>query len=476
MNGIVNHIAPLLMSQFLRALLLAAGWFLAANLCAADRQSGLPDAPPPAQVAIQERVGKGTLTEIKRKTEFPIAAFEVTFTHTNKTWTFSVDAEGKLLRQQIVAGDLPAEVRPSFKKVAGTGKIQKIERVLGSDGPTYEVELTRSGRPGGFALAQDGALLSKLVELKDAPAAARKTIQATADGAEIKSIHRIYTDGEQDYRVQVPVDGRTRTFNVESDGNLFSLQVFEMELPAPVQRTLRSQLGTARLGDIYKVFSGDEHTYHAEFARGTKSRSLHIDSDGKLTHLQIELLEAPAPVGRMVREILGEGEVDEVFMNLVERKRTYEIAKRQNGREQTMSISATGKLLECDLDIPWEQLPAAVRMTVETKLPGQISTGSTKMLKDGSIRFLVAFGQKEKQRLLILDQNGAFIREVQTIALTEASPEVQAAVKKQVGKGKLVNLLRLTVDGAVVFEVELLKGGKREVFTLSAAGEPMFLR
>lgn len=460
------------MISFARFLLPAVCWTLSlAAGAAAELKVELTDLPPPAQTAVKQLAGKGKIVELSRSSGGDSTAFNVKFTRDNRSRTFSVDAEGTLLRRQFFFAELPVPVQKAMKQHVGTGKTGKVEKVFADGSAIFEVEFSRSGRTGEFTLSEDGALLSRLVLLKEAPAAAQKTILAVAGKAVIDSIYRTYEDGEIFYRVNLTTGGKPRDFHVAADGSLVNVQVFMAELPVPVQQSVRAELGALKPGDIYRTHEEEGIAFVVEFTRNGKPRSLTVNPDGRLANLQVEFAETPAPVQQAVREQLGNEEPDEVFKTFTDGGVVYDVAASRDGRRQTLTATAEGKLREYSLEVAGDSLPAAVKQTVQQKLPGQPPEAVTRHLAEGEVYYEVVFVRNGKPLTLTVSDEGELLSEDEELPLGAVAADIQRTVKQLVGKGRLETLHRVTADTEVTYDVNLLKDGRRQRFSLDAMGK-----
>ena len=273
--------------------------------------------------------------------------------------------------------------------------------------------------------------------------------------------------------MELTKNGSIRDFNVASDGTLVNVQVFIQEIPGAVQKTIREQSAGGKLGDIYKTYDDDEFTFVAEFVKNAKSRSLTVGPDGKLQNLQIDLTEAPEAIQKVVREQLGAGAVDEVYKIFSGSETAYEVESTKDERKQSLSIKPDGTLTAYEIEVVLESVSPAVQKIIKERVEGNEIETFKKNLEDGDVFFEAVSTKGGKRYAVSVGEDGEFISEEIDVALKELPAEAQQAVKQRLGKGKIASLRKVTEDGPPTYDVEMIKDGKRQIFTIGTDGKPV---
>ena len=92
------------------------------------------------------------------------------------------------------------------------------------------------------------------LQLKDLPAAVQKTVKDNLKGGEIKNIGKEKEDGVEQYEVESLLDGKSRDFNVDAQGNLLLVEVATTidAIPAAARsltRAMRARNGSRSTAD-----------------------------------------------------------------------------------------------------------------------------------------------------------------------------------------------------------------------------------
>src|SRR5260370_39113629 len=92
----------------------------------------------------------------------------------------------------------------------------------------------------------------KSLQLKDLPAAVKKSVQDNLMGGEIKNIGKEKEDGVEQYEVESVMNGKPRDFNVDTKGNLLLVEVATTidAIPAPAKATILKKVADGKLGVV----------------------------------------------------------------------------------------------------------------------------------------------------------------------------------------------------------------------------------
>jgi len=110
---------------------------------------------------------------------------------------------------------------------------------------------------------------TKTVSLADLPVAAQNAVKAQAGAEKVGDIEREDDDGDVTFTVEVIVDGKSRTFSVNADGVLVSMEIALEEMPVAVLKTIHAQIGQGKLESVEKTFGHGQVAYDVEMVNET---------------------------------------------------------------------------------------------------------------------------------------------------------------------------------------------------------------
>jgi uncharacterized membrane protein YkoI len=158
------------------------------------------------------------------------------------------------------------------------------------------------------------------------------------------------------------------------------------QVPAPAQKTIISQVGKGRLGDIDQVTENGKTSYEVEFTLDEIQRSLAVEAGGKLTSWQVLMSELPDAVQKTVQVQVGKGKLEEIDKTFDEDGFTYDVTvKRRNGREYSFTVSAAGKLISVELELG--QTPKIVQKTIKEQVGDGTISSIEKSMEDEEVTY-----------------------------------------------------------------------------------------
>jgi uncharacterized membrane protein YkoI len=253
----------------------------------------------------------------------------------------------------VTLAETPAAVQKTIAAQVGDGKVEEIDRSSESGETVYEVDfIAKGGDDRDFTVADDGTLLSIGVALADTPAAVQKTIQGQLPGWEITGINKNVADTEISYDVEVSKNGRERSFNVDNNGVLSSVEVKLDETPASVQAAIKARLGDGTLQSIDEDIDPDGNSFDVEaIAKDGSRKTFSVAPDGRLLSEGVTLDQVPLAARQTIMEKIGNGKILEIDKSLYERRGNvlpYEVQGRKDGKEFDFSVGPRGKFLGMD--------------------------------------------------------------------------------------------------------------------------------
>lgn len=207
----------------------------------------------------------------------------------------------------------------------------------------------------------------KKTTIEQVPAAARKTIQEEAGQAAIEEIQPDQEDGRNVYTVTLAEAGHERQLTVAADGTLLSKDVPLEETPPPVRNTVQGQLKGGKLESIAKTFDDNDIYYEATIIRKDGTeRSVTVGLDGKLLSADMSLDEIPAAVRKTIDTSLGTGKLKNVAHMFEDGETSYYVEFTRDGKERDLSVAEDGKLQSMEVFLP--ELADAVQKTINDKI------------------------------------------------------------------------------------------------------------
>lgn len=207
----------------------------------------------------------------------------------------------------------------------------------------------------------------KKTTIEQVPAAARKTIREEAGNAAIGEIQPEEEDGRNVFTVTLTEAGHDRQLTVAADGTLLSKDVPLEDAPPPVRNTVQGQLKGGKLESIAKTFDENEIYYEATITRKDGSeRSLTVGLDGKLLSVDMSLDEIPGAVRKTIETSLGTGKLENISHMFEDGENSYYVEFSQDGKERDLSVAEDGKLQSMEVFLP--DLAAAVQKTINDKI------------------------------------------------------------------------------------------------------------
>jgi uncharacterized membrane protein YkoI len=317
----------------------------------------LKNAPKPVQRAVQLWLAGGSLDSIDQVQEPGRMTYEVDFTNKDgKDRDFTVAANGTLLSLEIALADAPGAVQKSIKSEAGASTLDSIEKNVDEEDPTYDIAIvTKDGQDRDFTLDTDGKIISEQVELAEVPASVEHAIKAQAGGNTIEDVEKLFDeDSSVSYQVAVTtMDGVSRSFTLNgSDGQLESVEIGLTEAPAPVQKTIATEMGAGQFESLDKILDPDGVIYEAAYyTKAGRERQFTVSGDGKLTSQEVDLAAAPLPVQQTIKQQLGSGKVLRIDHSFAEKDSgvfPFQVEAEKDGKPFDFSVGPKGRFLGMD--------------------------------------------------------------------------------------------------------------------------------
>jgi len=323
------------------------------------------------------------------------------------------------------------------------------------------------------ALAQ---VESKAVELKSTPKPVQKAVQLWLAGGTLDSIDQVQEKGRVTFEVDFTnKDDKDRDFTLAANGTLLSLEIALADAPAPVQKAIKTEVGTSTLDSIEKNLDAEDPTYDiAIVTKEGQDRDFTLDEDGKVVSRQVDLAEVPAAVEHNIKAQAGSNTIDDVEKifhsdNTV----SYQVGlTTKDGLPRSFTVAGADGQLE-SMEIGLTEAPAPVQQAITKEIGnGQFESLDKILDPDGAIYDASYYTKAGRERSFTVGADGKVnSREVD---LSSAPQPVQQTIKQQVGDGKVQRIdhsFTEKEDGAFPFEVQAEKDGKPFDFSVSPKGK-----
>jgi len=166
------------LSCWLIALVLGLG-MLGAAACAPEtcapeaggdeKEVALDQVPAPVRATILKEAGTNTIDEIEKETENGVTMYEAEWKVDGKEVEIKVTPDGKIVarEKEVTIDQVPDAARKTILKEAAGNKIEEIEEETKNGVTTYEAEWHEGDKEIEIKVAADGKLLDREVEDKD---------------------------------------------------------------------------------------------------------------------------------------------------------------------------------------------------------------------------------------------------------------------------------------------------------------------
>ena len=212
---------------------------------------GLTDVPAAAQIAINAQLAGGKLDDIAQTNDDGETVFDVSFTALNgDERDFTVAADGTLLSLEVKLTETPPAVQRAIRAEAAGWDLESVDKNVDRAEISYEVEVTKGGQTKDFTVTEDGDVLSRVIELANAPAGVRQAIQTKFAGGEVQSVAVSFdTDYNTNmYDVELTtLDGIGKSFRVATDGTMVSKKVFLDAVTPRAAKTITEKIAGGKI-------------------------------------------------------------------------------------------------------------------------------------------------------------------------------------------------------------------------------------
>jgi len=254
--------------------------------------------------------------------------------------------------ETVKINQIPSAARKTIESQVADGKVVEIEKDEEDGDISYIVQTTdKAGQEREITVADDGTLLSVEVRMAELPPEVRKAITAQVGSGKLESIGKTFKGSQVSFEVEMTrADGANRSFTVDSNGKLTSLQVSLEEIPGLVRKTIEAHVGDGKLEAVYRLTEGGETSFDAEVLRHGKTRDIIVNMNGKLESVQVSIDDLSPEAQKTIRDKVGSGKIVRVdkLSELRQGVQPYEIEARKDGKVFSFAVGPKGRLLGRD--------------------------------------------------------------------------------------------------------------------------------
>lgn len=135
--------------------------YLAASAAvfASEVRVQMKDLPAPVRQTVQEQTRNATLRGLAREVEHGNTYYEAEMFVNGKNRDVLIDPSGKIVEveEEITLSSVPDQARAGLEKLAGGGKIVRVESVTRGSVVSYEAVVQKNGKKSEVAVNSDGS-------------------------------------------------------------------------------------------------------------------------------------------------------------------------------------------------------------------------------------------------------------------------------------------------------------------------------
>lgn len=215
-------------------------------------------------------------------------------------FALTVWAGDKENEKAVTMDQVPAEVKATILKEAGSAEIKELESKTRDGQTVYEAEWVANGKEMEIAVAADGKVLNKKIEkekeeiaIDKVPAKAREALEKFAGKNKIEKVEGEKEDGIESFEAEWMAEGQKVEVEVTADGVLMETEehMKAADVPASVQKAAAKHFPAgAELTFVKKTVV----IYAAKAQVDGKKKKVEIAPTGKLMmhHHECESHEA----------------------------------------------------------------------------------------------------------------------------------------------------------------------------------------
>jgi uncharacterized membrane protein YkoI len=238
--------------------------------------------PAAVQSAIRAQVGNGKLQSIQKEENGGDVTYDVELVRAGKTRSFAVSAEGELLDAEVFMDELPAAVQQAIRQKVGSATLGEIDKSFDDQEISYDVEMISAGKSRTFTMDAGGKLIDEEVLLSELPAAMQKAIQKEAGEGTVDGIIRSIDGSDTFYDVDISRNGKSRTVTLDANGTLVCAEeeIALAEVPAAAKTQIQTLSASGKVIGITKVSENGTISFDVDIREHGKLKSYTVAENG----------------------------------------------------------------------------------------------------------------------------------------------------------------------------------------------------
>lgn len=430
----------------------------------------LKDLSPALQIAIQHVATADSIERIEKVLEESLEYYSIDWkAKDGQAHSFDVWEGGRIKSTQVSLNELPAAVRTSIEKLAGSDTAKTVAKSFEEAEAQYIVTLEHGGHERELTVSEAGELLRLGIALAEAPAAVQQTVTSTASQGTATSIEKVVDDGHLQYEVDWKTkEGAKRSFTVLESGKLLSMRVGLEETPPTVRATIAKEAGGDKLKEIAKSFD-DGVAYDVTINRNGRDRDFSVRENGQISRVEISLAEAPPLVQKGIQHVIGTGAITSIDRTVEDDRTQYNIDwKSADGATHAFSLYENGSMKSVRVTLA--ETPPAVNAVLLQEVGSGKLKEIARAFDDNAVTYDVTLIRDGRERDFTVTEAGKLER--RQLFLEELAEPPQATIKRVTAKGMVLRIDQIfhLKKGGFHMEVESLVDGKQYDFNVGPNG------
>jgi uncharacterized protein YxeA len=185
----------------------------------------------------------------------------------------------------------------------------------------------------------------------------------------------------------------------------------------------------------------------------------------------LKMSQVPQKVQQTIKTYASTAEIKQITMGDVDGTKAYEFQIEKGGRKSEVSITPDGKVLTTEEDIPLSEFPDAARQAVNAKAAGGKIVSTEKVFENGKTAFEAVIEKGGKQSTIAVSADGKIVSSEEEIPLSEVPEAARKTIDAKAAGGKILSTKKVLENGKTVFAVVIEKGGKQVEITVAQDGK-----
>jgi hypothetical protein len=294
-----------------------------------------------------------------------------------------------------------------------------------------------------------------------------KIVQATVDvwcpGARLTDVEITNVNGYQLYEIQVRHRRLERNLTIAKDGSLISRQIAWEELPGPVQKTARNEIGDRKLAEIYWTNEEGIPAYYLEHTPGPNVSSIIIAPDGWVISRQIRVQEATPAVQQAIRDKLPGHVPASVYQSTEEEEVFYEVTDVLQANERFWLFHTNGAVAAESIE--FSAMPEAARKVLIQQVARDRIVRLLTYADQAGAYYEAAFVRNDARHVCTVNEQGVILSE--ELPLTAVPEPVRKLITAQTAGGYVARIERAPGPGGIAYEVLWRREGHEFTITIN---------